>query len=420
MDSDRSGHAADNSALAQIEARSDLSTAVVVFCGLLRTEHGFAIGQSEAHDSLRAIEAIGVDDRERVRSALRLVCCGTFPQTLAFDRVFDAFFVAARSGIPQPALASRHTRPGREKPGAEDTIPRGSRPKQTEDDHDEGQSTAGSRQPDRDAVGEATEWQMLRARYSPAAGRGSPLVVDIARLDEMRVAADRLIRSVRRGRTRRWKAMARGSRFDIRRTLRGSLETGGDPVALRFLGHPLRNPRFVMLLDGSRSMMDHSAAVVTFAAALSDRAPRTSIFFFSTALRDVTTDLQTVVRIGVQPAHLGEAWGGGTKIGANLTRFLDEYGGRLLSRETLVIISSDGLDVGDVPQLANAMREIDRRCAGIVWLNPHAATPGFSPAARGMHSALPFITLLSSANDAIGFSRLADRIAQTSRIQGRH
>lgn len=261
---------------------------------------------------------------------------------------------------------------------------------------------------------------MLRARYSPAVGRGSPLEIDVVELDSMRSAADRLVRSVRLGRSRRWKSLDRGTRFDIRRTMRASLETGGDPIALRFLGHPLRNPRFVLLIDGSRSMAEHTRSVVTFGAALCERAARATVFTFSTGLRDVTRDLRDLLQAGTAPADLGEAWGGGTRIGANLARFVDESGARLLSRETLVIIFSDGLDVGDVPQLARAMREIDRRSAGIVWLNPHAEAPGFAPAARGMRAALPFITLLCGANDAHGFTKLAERIARTARIRGRN
>lgn len=401
--------------------RSNLSTSVAAFCALLRTEHNFLVGHREAHDALRALEVIGIGDRDRVRSALRLVCCGSHAQARVFDRLFDAFFLDSR-GLPQASFAPRHTRPGREKPEAAGLVRGGAASKPAADDRDDGLGgSAAQRRPSHENPDDTDGWQNLRARYSPAAGRSaSQLEIDVAQLDAMRFAAGRLVKSVRLGRSRRWKALDRGPRFDIRRTMRASLETGGDPVALRFLGHPRRNPRFVVLIDGSRSMAEHTATVVTFAAALCDRAARASVFFFSTALRDVTRDLRALVQSGSTPADLGEAWGGGTRIGANLARFVDEHGARLLSNETLVVIFSDGLDVGDVPQLARAMRELDRRSAGIVWLNPHVGTPGFAPAARGMRAALPFITLLAAAADADGFLRLAGRIAQTPRIRGRN
>jgi uncharacterized protein with von Willebrand factor type A (vWA) domain len=243
--------------------------------------------------------------------------------------------------------------------------------------------------------------------------------LDARRAAQMRVAAQRLLSAVQLGRARRRQPAKRGDRFDIGRTLRASLETGGDPVALRFLGHPHRNPRFVVLIDGSRSMAEHSAAAIAFAAALCDRSARAHVFVFSTALRDVTRDLRAAMHADSDLRELGEAWGGGTKIGANLAHFVAEHGARVLSPESLVIIYSDGLDAGDIPQLEGAMRDIDRRSAGIVWLNPHAAASGFTPASRGMRAALPSIALLCAANDAAGFERLARRVAQTSRIRGR-
>jgi uncharacterized protein with von Willebrand factor type A (vWA) domain len=187
---------------------------------------------------------------------------------------------------------------------------------------------------------------------------------------------------------------------------------------LRFLARARRNPRFVMLVDGSRSMSAQTAAVVAFAVALCQLTPRTNVFFFSTGLRDVTDDVRRAARGGAAVADLGEAWGGGTKIGANLARFVADYGA-LLKPETLVLVYSDGLDVGDVPQLSRAMRELDVRSAGVVWLNPHAATPGYEPSARGMRAALPFVSLLCAANDATGFERLAVRVAQTPRLRGK-
>ena len=88
----------------------------------------------------------------------------------------------------------------------------------------------------------------------------------------------------------------------------------------------------------------------------------------------------------------------------------------MLTPETVILVFSDGLDVGDVPVLKRALAEIDRRSAGIVWLNPHAASPGFAPASRGMRAALPFITLLCAANEPAKFRerRLIRRIGRAA------
>ena len=93
-----------------------------------------------------------------------------------------------------------------------------------------------------------------------------------------------------------------------------------------------------------------------------------------------------------------EAWGGGTNIGASLREFLQRHGERHVGRDTLVVILSDGLDVGEPDMLRAAMRELHRRSAGVVWLNPLLETPGYEPTSRGMVAAWPFITTFSSVS----------------------
>jgi uncharacterized protein len=199
--------------------------------------------------------------------------------------------------------------------------------------------------------------------------------------------------------------MPHGSRFDFRRTLRRSLGTGGEALQAFWLGHPKRNPRIVLLLDGSRSMQEHTTPVLQFAYALAQRSRRVDVFTFSTKLEDITHHLRG--RVLELPAKLG-AWGGGTKIGENLRRFLSEHGTRVLSPDTLVLVSSDGLDVGDVMHLEYAMRELRRRSFGVIWLNPLASHRDFAPTARGMKAALPYLHKLTFASTPEEFSSLVD------------
>ena len=354
-----------------------------------------------------------------MRSALRLVCCGTRAQTLVFDRAFDAFFSEGPRGVPQAAYAPRHTRPGHE-PAPPESGRASGKPEAVPGRGDAGDGNVSSveRRPVDDREDAARAWQTLRARYSPTPAGGTPPQLASGAHAAMRAAAALLHKNVLLGRARRYDASPGGGRFDLRRTLRAALGTGGDPVRLRFLARARRNPRFVMLVDGSRSMSEHSAAAIAFAAALCERVARTNVFFFSTGLREVTEQLREATRSGTTFSDVGEAWGGGTKIGANLARFVREHGA-LLTPDTLVLVYSDGLDVGDVPELSAAMREIDFRSAGVVWLNPHAATPGYEPSARGMRAARPFVSLLCAANDVRGFEGLAARIARTPRLRGK-
>jgi hypothetical protein len=147
------------------------------------------------------------------------------------------------------------------------------------------------------------------------------------------------------------------------------------------------------------------------------RSPRANVFVFSTDLRDVTRTLRAAARSGEPVRGLGEAWGGGTRIGASLDVFVRRYGWRLLNDETIVFVFSDGRDVGDISLLENAMRDVSRRSAAVVWLNPHLDSPGYTPSARGMRIALPYINLLTSANDTGAFRVLAKRIARTRLVR---
>src|SRR5262249_16660151 len=159
--------------------------------------------------------------------------------------------------------------------------------------------------------------------------------------------------------------------FDFRRTFRASLQTGGEPLKPRWLAHPLRNPRVVVIVDGSRSMSEHAGIMLQFAFALSQRTRRLDAFVFSTGLEDVTRRLRQFRRgQALRLNDLADAWGGGTRIGECLECLVREFGYRCLTGDTLVLILSDGLDVGEPERLQRAMREVKRRCALLVWLNP--------------------------------------------------
>ena len=80
---------------------------------------------------------------------------------------------------------------------------------------------------------------------------------------------------------------------------------------------------------------------------------------------------------------------------------------RMAGCDTVVMITSDGLDVGAPDLLRHAMRELHRRSAGVVWLNPLLETEGYEPTASGMRAARPYVTTFTSVNDASGLARLS-------------
>ncbi len=384
------------------------------FCEILRADHGFGIGPGETIDALRALEAVGVGNLELARAALRLVCCAREEDVSVFNTAFDAFFFPATAGVAQTKLPP--TQPPRSRPNnkraekadtrsSEDAPPE---PGEEEDDQDfVGSSSRRTPEDDDDNV-EPSD-QIMRGRFSAEHADSNAPRIPRNGLEPMLLAAGKLVSSLRLGRSRQWRTMDKGARFDFRRTLRQSLATGGDALHPRWKGHPRRNPRVVLLLDGSRSMLEVVGPALQFAYCLSQRSRRVAVFTFSTELRDVTPDLRQLAfsnkKLELPP--LKTAWGGGTRIGENLRVFVRDHAARVLTPDTLVIVSSDGLDVGETETLAFALREIKRRSAGIVWLNPLAAHPAFQPTARGMRTALPYLMALTHASGPEEFAGLA-------------
>jgi hypothetical protein len=251
---------------------------------------------------------------------------------------------------------------------------------------------------------------LLRSSYSPVEAEGD--APDLAPVDWLwREAAARLVSRVQTALSRRWKPALRGPRFDLRRTLRSSLHTGGEPVVPRWQARPRLRPRFVMIVDGSRSMASFTMPALQIAVAIASVTPNVEVFVFSTALQRITRDVRRAA--SGERRHLPDlhhAWGGGTGIGLCLRDLIHRHGERVLGRETVVIIASDGLDVGHPEVLREVMIELHRRSAAVIWLNPLIDTPGYEPTALGMRAARGFVSTFSWAGDAAGLRNLARRV----------
>ena len=217
-----------------------------------------------------------------------------------------------------------------------------------------------------------------------------------------------LPRTVPPRRTRRHEAAHSGAP-DLRRTLRRSFRTGGEPMERAWRRRRRRPRRMVLLLDVSGSMADYSRALLMFAyAALRDH-PRWEAFCFGTRLTRLT---RVLAASGLDEALRRAAdevldWGGGTRIGESLKRFLDDFGHAGLARGAVVVICSDGLEVGDPELLAEQMARLSRLAHRVVWLNPLMEDPAYEPLARGMRASLRHIDVFASGHnlaslDAVG------------------
>ncbi len=377
---------------------------LAAFCAFLRRDYQFQTGPGELRDAARALELAELGDVGAVRNVLRPVLAGRLEDARVFDPAFDRFFgLVPETGQPEEGPFA-WTGTNRKEQS------RTARPVTQADDALSGEDAAAARTDHGVShVAEAgidSAAGLLRSSYSAVKAEGASAILE--QVDRAwRDAAAIFVNRVHAGLSRRWRPAPKGRRFDLRRTLRTSLPTGGDVVTPRWRARLRRRPRIVVLVDGSRSMEPYVRAALRMAVALADASLNTEVFTFSTALRRVTRDVRRAAVGQSWRVHLEDAWGGGTTIGVCLREFLQTSGERLLGRDTVVMIVSDGLDVGDVDVLRSAMAALSRQSAAIIWLNPLIDTPGYAPTALGMSVARPFVTTLASVREPADLIRLA-------------
>ena len=92
-------------------------------------------------------------------------------------------------------------------------------------------------------------------------------------------------------RTRRHERGRHGRRMDMRRTLRASLRTAGDPIHLAHRRRRTVRRRLVMLCDISGSMEPYGRAYLQFMACAAGSGPHAEAFAFATRLTRLTRAL---------------------------------------------------------------------------------------------------------------------------------
>ena len=194
-------------------------------------------------------------------------------------------------------------------------------------------------------------------------------------------------------RTRRFAPDARGRKLDLRRTLRGSLRTGGEIVNFHRLGRIDKRAPIVALLDISGSMTDYTRLFLQFLHAVSDARKRVSVFLFGTRLTNVTRQLRARDPDEALAACSSrvEDWAGGTRIATSLHHFNNLWGRRVLGQGAIVLMISDGLEREADSRLEFEMDRLHRSCRRLIWLNPLLRFDGFEAKAQGIKMMLPHV-----------------------------
>ena len=377
--------------------------------GFVRTlrDNGFKIGLAETGDALEMLAAPLAVRPSTLKPALRSLFCATHSDWERFDEIFEAFWqgrgihqarTLAGSALESRAPA-RHLKdvgPRAGTPGLPDHVER-------RHDDDGG-----------DSAGDGRGRREGASRFENLTSADLRHIVDPADIAQAHALAARLSRAMRARLVRRERVRRRGRRLDLRRTIHRNVSHGGTLVELAWRRRKIKPLRLVFLLDASGSMSLYTAFFVRFLHGVVDAFRESEAFVFHTRLAHVSASLRDrdVTRAVDKLSLMAQGIGGGTKIGESLATFNRWHARRVINSRTAVMIVSDGYDTGTPEQLGEEMRRLRRRCRRIIWLNPLIGWRDYSPQARGMQAALPYIDLFAPAHNLESLAALEPYLAR--------
>ncbi|MGW7661807.1 VWA domain-containing protein [Streptomyces sp. NPDC054756] len=396
--------------------------------GALRA-HGVRIGTGESVDAARAVEALGLADRELLREGLAATLLHGTGQRQVFDPVFDLYFPRGVGGPEQPAAGREDLRERLAAALADDDRALmlrlaaeavdgfggyGSGP---ESDGWSSYQTLERVRPQtlmarvRDAVrarggdsgftdrlledevrrridaframvaAEARRRvaerrgrdEIARRGVRPTADRVDFLFAGRDQLAELRRTVRPLARKLATRLAARRRRASRGS-IDLRRTLRGSLSTGGVPMRPVLRRRRPARPELVLLCDVSGSVSGFSDFTMLLVQALHDQFSKVRVFAFVNRVDEVTGLLEhgAADPEGLAARIQGEAgitgYHGSSDYGMALGEFAERYEEAVGPRTTVFVLGDARTNMSD-PNLP-AVRRIARRARRVYWLNP--------------------------------------------------
>jgi len=364
---------------------------VVTFGRVLR-EVGLEVGPGRLADALTGLDTVDLTSQDDVYWTLRTTLVSRVEEIEPFDRAFRAWFLRAPIAPPRRSEA-----PGElavklvQKATSDRRLAR----------EDEG---AGE---ESDAAGWSFEEVLRRKDFA------SMTPEEFARARELirRCAAARPQR-----RSRRLRPHPRGRDLDLRRLVRGSLGTGGDAIERAFRRRVEKPRKLVIICDVSGSMEAYTRALLLYVhAAVVGRG--VEAFVFGTRLSHLTPELTSrdpERALAAATQHVVD-WSGGTRIGASLKHFNDEWGRRALTRGAVVVVVSDGWERQDAALVGQEMARLARQAFAVVWVNPLKGNPEYQPLAGGMRAALPYIDRFLAGHNLESLEELADVVAGIER-----
>ena len=391
--------------LAEPQSDGRLIANLMHFARTLRAA-GLPVGPGKVIDAVAAVEAVGIADRRDFYWTLHAVFVNRPDQRMLFDQAFHLFW-------RNPELLKKML--SLVLPQLNVEMPR-----------DQGaemiRRLAEALHPNQDAR-ESGETELEIDASMTFSDREQLGTMDFEKmsLEELaraKAAIARLRLPIHDIPTRRYARDPRGSRADMRATLRAALRSGG-LIELRRKSPRRRPPPLVVLCDISGSMSRYSRVFLHFMHSVTNDRDRVFTFVFGTRLTNITRYLR-YRDVDIALDRVAEAvadWSGGTRIGQSVHEFNRLWSRRVLGQGAVVLMITDGLDRDAGTGLAPEMDRLHRSCRRLIWLNPLLRYEGFEPRSLGMKAMLPYVDEFRPVHNLESLETLIEVISRAAQRQ---
>jgi hypothetical protein len=352
---------------------------IMYFARCLRSA-GMPIGPGAVLNALQAIQAVGIEDRRDFYWTLHAVFVTKHDQEQIFDQAFHIFWrnpqlLEKMMSLMLPGFAPQDPEKGEEMNRRLAEALQGDSEKDAKEGETEIELDSTMTYSAQEALRDMDFEKMSNEEVNQAKKALERMALPLADLKTRRFAPD-----------------PRGSRVDLRATMRAQLRSGA-MIALRRKTPRTRPPPLVILCDISGSMSRYSRIFLHFMHAVTNDRDRVHTFLFGTRLSNVTRYLRYKdIDIALDKvAQAVEDWSGGTRIGQCLADFNHNWSRRVLGQGAIVVLITDGLDRDAGAGISQEIERLHKSCRRLIWLNPLLRYEGFAPKSLGMRAILPHV-----------------------------
>ena len=375
---------------------------MALFGRMLRLE-GLPVSPQETADGCRILIALGLSDKEQVRTALRTVFAKSREEQLTFDRVFNGFFVSEETMRQQAKEQhQRECEETKKRQEAQQELQFNGQPIDLSEDQREAYAAMPresrqrlqeimekyrgnlARNPNlygnfiHSVFARAILEQQMRMEDAGTGCEGMDpemglLFRDISQFKDTEIPKavsliQKVAQQVNGELSAKKKRGGHTGMLDFRRTIRKGLETGGSFYRLAYRRKRNRKRHLVLLCDVSGSMMQFSEFALRFIQALNQVADSSRTYLFSEDIFEADAfSLQNMDSFRNYVRDSG-VYGRGTDLGTALQKILTQSP-PVLNASTTLMILSDTKTI-DQPRAIAALLEAKRMAGQVIWLNP--------------------------------------------------